>query len=106
MRGPPCAKIKAASGTPKSPSTPLPPAWRWIILRLELRIGHRLAHGTHPRRRHMARLQEVFPFVRCAREHDLAQHLSFTRPVGVPLLIGLLDHVGPLKQRPQTTLLP
>jgi hypothetical protein len=73
---------------------------------LELRIGNRLAHGTHVRRRYVARLQKGLPFIRGANKHDLAQHLRLTRSVGVALLIGLLDHVGSLKQNPQPALLP
>ena len=73
---------------------------------LELRIGNRLAHGTHARRRYVARLQKGLPFIRGANKHDLAQHLRLTRSVGVALLIGLLDHVGSLKQNPQPALLP
>src|SRR5262245_30305386 len=66
----------------------------------EVSVSHRLGHGTFARRRYMARLQKALPFVRRAREHDFAQDLGLARPVGVSLLIGLLDHVGPLKQRP------
>ena len=39
----------------------------------KLRIGERFAHGAHARGRHVARLQELLPFVGGAREHDLAR---------------------------------
>ena len=106
MRGPPCANLNAASGTPKSPSTPLP-----LVVAVddaaarELRIGDRLAHGAHPRRRHVARLQEFLPFVGGARQHDLGQHRDLAGVVGVALVVGLLDHLRAAEQRPQPALL-
>src|SRR5262252_6339535 len=71
----------------------------------KLWIGHGLAHRTHACRRHVPCLQEVFPFVRGAREHDLAQHLGLALSVSLPLFIGLLDQVRTFKQRPQAALL-
>src|SRR5262249_41621369 len=71
----------------------------------ELWIGHCLAHCAHTRGRDVARLQEGFPFVRGACEHDLAQHLCLTRSVSVALFIGLFDQVWTLEQRPQPALL-
>src|SRR6476660_780742 len=62
----------------------------------ELWIGHCLAHCAHTCGRYVVRLHEIFPFVRRAREHDLAQHLCLTFSVGVTLFISLFDHVWTL----------
>ncbi len=73
MRGPPCANVKAASGTPK---TPVNTVTSCVAMnnpaRLELRVGGRLAHRAHTRGRHVIRLQENLPFVGGARPHDFA----------------------------------
>ena len=53
----------------------------------------------------MARLQKLFPLVGGAGEHDLLQHRDLARAIGVTLVVALLDHVGPLQQRPQAALL-
>ncbi len=72
---------------------------------VKLRIGDRLAHGAHTRGRHVARLQELFPFVGGAGEHDLREHRNLARVVGVALVVGALDHLGAPQHGPQAALL-
>src|SRR6516165_7373635 len=73
--------------------------------RLELRVGDRLAHRAHTRGRHMACLQEGFPFVGGAGQHDFAQHFRLAITVGLALFVCCLDHLGPLEQGPKPFLL-
>src|SRR6266403_2750683 len=49
----------------------------------KLRVGKRLAHGAHARGRDVARLQELLPFIRCARQHDLRKHGDLAIVIGV-----------------------
>ena len=53
----------------------------------------------------MPGLQEFFPFVCRARQHDLRQHGNLAVVIGVALIIGALDHVGAAEHRPQAALL-
>src|SRR5580700_6350146 len=68
--------------------------------RCDLRIGDRLAHGPHARRRHVARLQKLLPFGRGACAHDVGEHRGLAIAVGVALLIAALNEVGPPKRGP------
>src|SRR5829696_9038495 len=43
--------------------------------RREMRVRDGFAHRAHTARRHMARLQEVLPLVRSARQHDFGEYL-------------------------------
>ncbi len=65
---PACANLNAATGTLNAPSMPLPRSWRWMTPRL-VSCGSAIASPmrAHPRRRHMARLQKLLPFVGGAR---------------------------------------
>ena len=106
MRGPPWAKVKAATGTREAALDAVGGGMAMDdAAGLELRVGQRLAHGAHARRRHVAGLQERLPFVGGAREHDLRQHGDLALVIGVALVVGALDHVGAPQHRPQPALL-
>src|SRR5262245_2996737 len=71
----------------------------------KLRVGQRLAHGAHARGRDVARLQELLPFIRRARQHDLRKHGDLAIMVGIALVVAALDHVRAPDHRPQPALL-
>ena len=105
-RGPPWANLKAATGTPNSPRNARRAgvAMDHAAAR-HLRVGDRLAHGAHPRRRHMAGLEELLPLRRRAGLEDIRQHLRFAGVIGLALVVAALDEVGAPEHGPQPALL-
>ena len=66
----------------------------------QLRVGERLSHAADPRRRHVARLQELLPFVGAARAHDLREDRDLAVMIRLALVVRALDHVGTPERQP------
>ena len=103
MRGPPCAKVKAASGTPKPPSTPVA-----AFMAMDDAAGSQAADRRPPRPCVRTRAAGTWRACRNASHSSAVrvsmislQHGDLARVVGVALVVGLLDHVGPPEQLPQ-----